>query len=63
VEHLTRVIDCSAALGGTVHWFGKPYPAVYTTGFDILGGIDKSRIMAVGVVLYKALSYLVEVSK
>lgn len=34
--------------GGSVKYFGKPFPEVYATCFDILAGVSKSRILAVG---------------
>lgn len=40
--------DRYAALGGRVSWYGKPYPAVYERAFDILGGVDSRRVLAVG---------------
>jgi len=36
------------ALGGPVHYHGKPYPAVYRRCFALLAGIDAPRILAVG---------------
>lgn len=35
-------------LGGIVYYFGKPYRSVYETCFEMLQGIDKSRIAAIG---------------
>jgi len=35
-------------LGGAVHYFGKPYPAVYEAAFARLGVADRRRIVAVG---------------
>lgn len=35
-------------LGGTVTWFGKPYPAVYEHCLSALQPIPKERILAVG---------------
>lgn len=40
--------EAYAALGGTVHYFGKPYAAMYDACFKLLPGIDKSRIAAIG---------------
>jgi len=36
------------ALGGSVIYVGKPYPAVYRTCLAHFGAIDRSRILAVG---------------
>jgi HAD superfamily hydrolase (TIGR01459 family) len=36
------------ALGGTVHYVGKPQPAVYHRCFGHLAGTERSRILAVG---------------
>lgn len=36
------------ALGGKVEWFGKPYQMVYEYSHELLGGIDKKQILAVG---------------
>lgn len=36
------------SLGGPVHYFGKPYPAVYQAAFARLGIADRSRVVAVG---------------
>ena len=35
-------------LGGTVRWHGKPFGSVYRTCFELLGGMEKRRILAVG---------------
>ncbi len=35
-------------LGGRVYWVGKPYTLVYKTLYEMMGGPDKSRIIAVG---------------
>lgn len=35
-------------MGGTVHYFGKPYPAIYETCITELGNPPLSRILAVG---------------
>jgi HAD superfamily hydrolase (TIGR01459 family) len=35
-------------MGGDVTWFGKPYNSVYEHCHELLGGIDKSKILAVG---------------
>jgi HAD superfamily hydrolase (TIGR01459 family) len=36
------------ALGGSVHYVGKPHPAVYQTCLSHLGSVARSRILAVG---------------
>jgi HAD superfamily hydrolase (TIGR01459 family) len=36
------------ALGGRVHYVGKPYPSVYRRCFSLFGDIERSRILAVG---------------
>jgi HAD superfamily hydrolase (TIGR01459 family) len=55
VMHKGRRSICAGAiaqryeeLGGTVRWHGKPFRSVYETCFELLGGIDKRRILAVG---------------
>jgi ribonucleotide monophosphatase NagD (HAD superfamily) len=35
-------------LGGTVRYYGKPYPEVYRRCFELLGIKDRARILAVG---------------
>lgn len=35
-------------LGGPVEYFGKPHPPIYVQCFEMMGGLDKSRIVAVG---------------
>ncbi|MFO1188440.1 MAG: TIGR01459 family HAD-type hydrolase [Alphaproteobacteria bacterium] len=35
-------------LGGAVHYFGKPYPAVYEAAFARLGLKDRGQVVAVG---------------
>lgn len=40
--------DRYESMGGAVEWYGKPYPAVYTAAFEVLGGMDKPRVLAVG---------------
>lgn len=35
-------------MGGTTHWFGKPYNVAYDYCQRVLGGVDPSRILAVG---------------
>ncbi len=36
------------ALGGKVHYFGKPHPAVYALSLERLGVADRRRVLAVG---------------
>ncbi len=35
-------------MGGKVTWFGKPYVAVYDRCMELLPGVDKHRVLAVG---------------
>ncbi|MEN8195802.1 MAG: TIGR01459 family HAD-type hydrolase [Pseudomonadota bacterium] len=35
-------------LGGRVRWHGKPHPSIYESGMRLMGGIEKSRLLAVG---------------
>ena len=35
-------------LGGRVRWHGKPHPSIYESGMRLMGGIEKSRVLAVG---------------
>lgn len=35
-------------LGGPVHWFGKPYPAIYRHARTLLPGIDPDKIVCIG---------------
>jgi HAD superfamily hydrolase (TIGR01459 family) len=55
VMHKGRRSICAGAiaqryeeLGGTVRWHGKPFGSVYRTCFELLGGMEKRRILAVG---------------
>ena len=55
VRHSGQRVLCAGALaeayegmGGQVHYFGKPYPAIYDVCFDLLDGIDRGRVLAVG---------------
>lgn len=55
VRHTGQRVLCAGALaeayeamGGTAHYFGKPYGGVYQVCFDILDGIDPARVLAVG---------------
>jgi HAD superfamily hydrolase (TIGR01459 family) len=36
------------ALGGVVHYFGKPHRAVYELCFELLERVDRARVLAVG---------------
>lgn len=36
------------ALGGTVVYHGKPYPAIYESCFALMDGVDRARVAAVG---------------
>ncbi|MEQ1706119.1 MAG: TIGR01459 family HAD-type hydrolase [Rickettsiales bacterium] len=36
------------ALGGKVKWFGKPHLAIYEHAYNLLDGMDKKQILAVG---------------
>lgn len=40
--------DMYEDMGGTVHWYGKPYAPIYQQAFDLLSVKDTSRILAVG---------------
>lgn len=40
--------EAYAARGGTVHYFGKPWPAVYDRCLERLGGAAPGRVFAVG---------------
>lgn len=55
VRHSGQRVLCAGALaeayeamGGTVHYFGKPHAAVYDACFAILDGIARTRVLAVG---------------
>ena len=37
-----------AALGGSVHWYGKPHPAIFESALAAVGCHDKSRAIMVG---------------
>lgn len=50
-----QMLPCAGALakayqdlGGTTHWFGKPWPVAYSYCQDVLGGIEPSAILAIG---------------
>ncbi|HTH99242.1 MAG TPA: TIGR01459 family HAD-type hydrolase [Stellaceae bacterium] len=34
--------------GGTVRWHGKPYPSVYATCLEMLGGLAPGQVLAIG---------------
>ena len=40
--------DRYEALGGTVRWYGKPYPGVYARTLAMMPDIPKDRVLAVG---------------
>ncbi len=42
------VADVYEAMGGTVHWYGKPYAPIYEQSLATLAVQDKSRILAIG---------------
>ena len=55
VRHSGQRVLCAGALaeayqalGATVHYVGKPYPAVYDVCFGLLDGIARARVLAVG---------------
>ena len=55
VRHGGARVLCAGAIaaeyermGGTVHYFGKPHGAIYQACFDVLDGITKPRMLAVG---------------
>lgn len=55
VHRLGKVEICAGGiaeryeeLGGRVRWHGKPHRSIYDTGMRLMGGIDKSRVLAVG---------------
>ena len=55
VHRLGKVEICAGGiaeryeeLGGRVRWHGKPHRSIYETGMRLMGGIDKSRVLAVG---------------
>ncbi len=55
VRHGGARVLCAGAIaaeyermGGTVHYFGKPHGAIYQACFDVLDGIAKPRMLAVG---------------
>lgn len=51
----TKMVICAGELarryeelGGSVAWHGKPFPSVYRRCFELLGGMDPARVLAVG---------------
>jgi HAD superfamily hydrolase (TIGR01459 family) len=55
VMHGNRLALCAGALaqwyeeaGGRVRWHGKPFPSVYDTCIELLGIVDRTRVLAVG---------------
>jgi ribonucleotide monophosphatase NagD (HAD superfamily) len=55
VMHGDRLALCAGALakwyeeaGGQVRWHGKPFRSVYDTCLELLGIVDRTRILAVG---------------
>jgi HAD superfamily hydrolase (TIGR01459 family) len=55
VRHSGQRVLCAGALaeayealGGVVHYFGKPHRAVYELCFELLDGVDLDRVLAVG---------------
>ena len=55
VIHGSQRMVCAGALadeysrmGGTVHWYGKPYPEVYREVLRLAGNPDRSEVLAVG---------------
>lgn len=42
------IADLYEALGGTVEWYGKPYPAIYRHAFALAGNPEKNQVLAIG---------------
>lgn len=42
------VADAFEAMGGDVHWHGKPHAPVYEWALDLMGNPPKDRVLAVG---------------
>ena len=42
------IADLYEGLGGTVHWYGKPYPAIYNHALSLGGDPDKAAVLAIG---------------
>jgi HAD superfamily hydrolase (TIGR01459 family) len=43
-----RIAETYVALGGEVTWIGKPYPAIYGMGLEMLGKTSIKRVAGVG---------------
>jgi len=43
-----RIADLYAEMGGTVTWIGKPFPEIYASALDMLGGPLAARTACVG---------------
>lgn len=43
-----RIAETYAALGGTITWIGKPYPAIYRAALDALGNPPPTRVAGIG---------------
>jgi HAD superfamily hydrolase (TIGR01459 family) len=43
-----RIASLYEELGGTVLWFGKPYPLIYDIGLRMLGGVSPERVLCIG---------------
>ena len=43
-----RIAELYKAMGGRVHWIGKPHPAIYDYAHRLCGHPDKKRILAIG---------------
>jgi HAD superfamily hydrolase (TIGR01459 family) len=55
VHRLGKVEICAGTmaeryeeLGGPVRWHGKPHASIYKSGMRLMGGVEKSRVLAVG---------------
>lgn len=40
--------DAYEALGGTVHWYGKPHPDIYEEAFRLAGNPELGGVLAIG---------------
>ena len=40
--------DAYVELGGTVHWYGKPYEDIYREAFRIAGEPNREEVLAIG---------------
>lgn len=43
-----RIAEAYQAMGGSVEWIGKPYPAVYAAALAALGHPDPARVVCIG---------------